>query len=68
VNRWIQLVSWHPDTGALAVFQDGGFVAYRPERTDIPVVERSVSWYSGHRGHLPPARVLAAAESTGGRA
>jgi len=68
VNRWIQLVSWHPDTGALAVFQDGGFVAYRPERTDIPVVERSVSWYSGHRGHLAPARILAAADGRGGRA
>jgi len=68
VNRWIQLVSWHPHTGELAVFQDGGFVPYAPERTDIPVVERSVSWYSGHRNHLPPARVLAAADGTGRRA
>jgi hypothetical protein len=68
VNRWIQLVSWHPHTGELAVFQDGGFVPYAPERTDIPVVERSVSWYSGHRNHLPPARVLAAAGGTGRRA
>ena len=67
VNRWIQLVSWHPETGALAVFQDGGFVPYRPERTDIPVVERSVSWYAGRRDHLPPARVLAAADGTGRR-
>jgi uncharacterized protein YbcC (UPF0753/DUF2309 family) len=67
VNRWIQLVSWHPDTGAIAVFQDGGFVPYRPERTDIPVVERSVSWYAGRRDHLPPARVLAAADGTGRR-
>jgi uncharacterized protein YbcC (UPF0753/DUF2309 family) len=64
-NRWIQLVSWHPDTGGLAVFERGGFVPYRPERTDIPVVERSVSWYGGHRGHLAPARVLAAAEGGG---
>jgi uncharacterized protein YbcC (UPF0753/DUF2309 family) len=67
VNRWIQLVSWHPQTGGLAVFQDGDFVPYRPERTDIPVVERSVSWYAGHRGHLAPARVLAAADGTGRR-
>jgi uncharacterized protein YbcC (UPF0753/DUF2309 family) len=67
VNRWIQLVSWHPRTGALAVFEDGGFVPYTPERTDIPVVARSVSWYSGRRDHLPPARVLAAAGGRVGR-
>jgi uncharacterized protein YbcC (UPF0753/DUF2309 family) len=67
VNRWIQLVSWHPRTGELAVFADGGFVPYVPERTDIPVVERSVSWYSGRREHLPPARVLAAAAGARGR-
>ena len=67
VNRWIQLVSWHPDTGALAVFEDGVFVPYRIESSDIPVVDRSVAWYAGRRGHLPPARVLAAAGGTGGR-
>jgi hypothetical protein len=59
-NRWIQLVAWDPDTGALSVFEDGGFVAYVPERIDIPVVERSAAWYAGRRDHLPPARVLAA--------
>ena len=65
VNRWIQLVSWHPETGALYVFEHGGFVPYQPERSDIPVVERSVSWYAGRRDHLPPARVLAAASNAG---
>jgi len=65
VNRWIQLVSWHPETGALSVFEHGGFVPYQPERSDIPVVERSVSWYAGRRDHLPPARVLAAASNAG---
>jgi uncharacterized protein YbcC (UPF0753/DUF2309 family) len=59
-NRWIQLVSWHPETGTLAVFEDGDFRPYVPERLDVPVVERSVAWYAGRRGHLPPARVLAA--------
>ncbi|MFM7035185.1 MAG: DUF2309 domain-containing protein [Planctomycetia bacterium] len=61
VNRWIQLVSWHPLTGALAVFERGTFVPYVPERRDLPVVDRSILWYAGHRDHLPPARVLAAA-------
>jgi len=60
VNRWIQLVSWDPDTGALSVFENGGFVPHVPEHADMPVVERSISWYSGRRDHLPPARVLAA--------
>ena len=68
VNSWIQLVSWHPNTGALAVVENGEFVPYRPERIDIPVVERSVSWYAGHRDHLPPARVLAAAIGPGKQA
>ena len=68
LNSWIQLVSWHPHTGALAVFEKGEFVPYRPERIDIPVVERSVSWYAGHRVHLPPARVLAAAVGPGKQA
>jgi len=60
VNRWIQLVAWDPHDGGLHVFNDGRFVPYVPEHNDIPVVDRSVSWYAGHREHLAPARVLAA--------
>jgi len=60
VNGWVQVVSWDPETGALAVFEDGGFRPYVPERPSVPVVERSVEWYGGQREHLPPARVLAA--------
>jgi hypothetical protein len=60
VRGWVQLVSWHPDTGALAVFEDGGFRPYQPESPHLPEVERSVQWYGGQRGHLPPARVTAA--------
>ena len=59
-NQWIHLVSWDPDSGALAVYDRGTFVPYVPERNDIPVVDRSVSWYAGRRDHLGPARVLAA--------
>ena len=59
-NRWIHLVSWHPETGALCVYDHGRFIPYVPELNDIPVVDRSVSWYAGHREHLAPARVLAA--------
>jgi hypothetical protein len=59
-NRWIHLVSWEPQTGALSVYERGRFVPYVPELNDIPVVDRSVSWYAGRRDHLAPARVLAA--------
>ncbi|NDC62968.1 MAG: DUF2309 domain-containing protein [Planctomycetia bacterium] len=59
-NRWVQLASWDPDTGGLAVLEDGRFVPHVPERADVPVVERSIAWYSGRRDHLPPARLLAA--------
>ncbi|MEX0669853.1 MAG: DUF2309 domain-containing protein [Pirellulales bacterium] len=60
VNGWIQAVSWDPDTGALSVFEDGAFRPYVPEGTQVPIVDRSVDWYAGHREHLPPARVLKA--------
>ncbi len=67
VNGWVQLVSWHPHTGALTVFQGGGFQPYEPEQTTLPVVDRSHDWYRGHRDHLPPARIRAglAAEDRG---
>ncbi|MCE9630948.1 MAG: DUF2309 domain-containing protein [Planctomycetia bacterium] len=58
VNRWIQLVSWDPDTGGLSVFEQEGFRPYVSEGTQPPVVDRSADWYGGHREHLPPARVL----------
>jgi uncharacterized protein YbcC (UPF0753/DUF2309 family) len=59
-HRWIQLASWDPQTGALSVYDRGTFVPYEPEVNDIPVVDRSVSWYAGRRDHLAPARVLSA--------
>jgi hypothetical protein len=59
-NRWLHLVSWDPQTGALSVYDRGRFAPYVPELNDIPVVDRSVSWYAGKRDHLAPARVLAA--------
>ncbi|MEI8227282.1 MAG: DUF2309 domain-containing protein [Planctomycetota bacterium] len=65
VNRWVQLAAWDPDAGGIAVFEDGRFVPFVHEATRIAVVERSADWYAGHRGHLPPARVLAALGDAG---
>ena len=59
-NRWMRLACWHAPGAGLSWFEGDRFVPYRPESTRIAVVERSVDWFGGHRGHLPPARTTAA--------
>jgi uncharacterized protein YbcC (UPF0753/DUF2309 family) len=56
-NAWVQLVSVHPETGAMAVFENGAFVPYRPRPALLPVVERSAEWHMRTREHVPPALV-----------
>ncbi len=60
VNEWVQLVSVHPDTGAMAVFERGTFVPYEASPVLLPVVERSPEWHMRSRLHLPPALVRSA--------
>jgi uncharacterized protein YbcC (UPF0753/DUF2309 family) len=60
VNQWVQLVSVHPETGAMAVFDNGGFVPYVPRPTLLPVVEKSPEWHMRTRAHVTPALVRAA--------
>jgi hypothetical protein len=68
VNEWVQLVSCHPETGEMMVFEDGAFVPYAPARTPLPRVTRSRDWHMQGRGHLPPALVTAAlGDSTAAR-
>jgi uncharacterized protein YbcC (UPF0753/DUF2309 family) len=59
-NRWMQLACWHAPGGGVSWFDGDRFVPYQPESTRIAVVNRSVDWFAGHRGHLPPARIMAA--------
>ena len=59
-KQWIQLVAMHPETGAMSLFQDGGFVPYHPQPMLLPVVERSPEWHLQSRAHLPPALVRSA--------
>jgi uncharacterized protein YbcC (UPF0753/DUF2309 family) len=54
---WVRVVSVHPETGVLAVFQDGAFVPYVPERRSLPSVPTAADWYLGKLGFLPPARI-----------
>ncbi|MEI6240020.1 MAG: DUF2309 domain-containing protein [Planctomycetia bacterium] len=58
-NRWVQVAAWHPDGGGIAVFDRGKFVPFECGVDRIAIVENSRAWYSGHRGNLPPARILA---------
>ena len=60
VNEWVQLVSVDPFTGAMTVFQDGGFVPFTPTTDRIPEVHRSVEWHGGARSHLAPALIRGA--------
>jgi uncharacterized protein YbcC (UPF0753/DUF2309 family) len=64
-NRWVQLAAWDPDTGEIALFEDGRFVPFVPDSTRLPTVERSIDWFRGQRSHLPPARVLQAMAGQG---
>ena len=59
-NRWVQLAAWDPDGGGLSVFVNGLFAPFAAELGQIATVSHSHEWFGGHRGHLPPARVLAA--------
>jgi uncharacterized protein len=60
VNAWVQLVSRDPETGAMAVFEGGGFVPYAPATTPIEIVHRSRDWHMRTREHVPPAIVTSA--------
>jgi uncharacterized protein YbcC (UPF0753/DUF2309 family) len=56
-KAWVQLVSVHPETGEMAVFEHGAFVPYMPRPTLLPVVERSAEWHMRTRAHVQPALV-----------
>ncbi|MBC8086322.1 MAG: DUF2309 domain-containing protein [Phycisphaerae bacterium] len=65
VNEWVQLVSLHPDTGAMEVFRAGGFHAYTPSPTTLTRVNFSHEWHTQGRDHLPPALVQSALVQSG---
>jgi len=60
VKEWVQLVSVHPETGDMQVFDRGQFVPYKPRPTLLPVVEKSPQWHLQSRAHLTPALVRCA--------
>jgi uncharacterized protein YbcC (UPF0753/DUF2309 family) len=51
-NGWVQMATLDPHSPAMHVFQDGKFVPYTPETSELPIVPSSASWYRGWRDHL----------------
>ena len=52
---WVGLVSRDPETGALAIFEGGGFEPYTPSADPVPRFARSVDAYRGHRAAIAPS-------------
>ncbi len=57
VNRWVQLVSLDPSSGAMSLFTDQGFVPYTPSAIALAQGETSKDLYFRKDGFLPPARI-----------
>jgi hypothetical protein len=60
VNRWLQLVSLHPETGAMQVFSDRGFLPFEPQPLALPEGASSELLYRGQREALGPRRIVTA--------
>jgi uncharacterized protein YbcC (UPF0753/DUF2309 family) len=54
VNRWVQLVSLDPETGAMHVFTDRGFEPYAPVEMSLNSVDDSRAAYQGHHDFVAP--------------
>ncbi len=57
-NRWIQLALIHPETRALTLFGDNGFVPHEAVATVLPQASSSAEWYRGWREHLEFAQIV----------
>lgn len=62
-NRWIDLVSLDPRSGAMSWFDGARFVPYQPAPVRLPAAARSMDYYRGRRDHLPPARIAGVREA-----
>eukprot|EP01031_Cornospumella_fuschlensis_P009784 gene9784-12005_t len=62
-NRWVQLASLHPETGALSMYHDGVFEPHISTAGPLPVAASSKEWYTGWRDHLEFAEIASAAAS-----
>lgn len=57
-NHWIRMACVDPDTGAISVYRDHGFVPFVcPPDARLPEAPSSIDWYAGSRAYLPIARI-----------
>jgi uncharacterized protein YbcC (UPF0753/DUF2309 family) len=61
-GRWLDLVAIDPDRQTIWIKsqRDDGdaFMPYAPESATIPTATSSWAWCRGHRGNVPPARIV----------
>lgn len=69
-NGWIHVACWPPHGRLPEVFDRvrRRFVPHMVESSLLPEVARSIDWYRGLRGNLPPARIRTAAAAPRARA
>lgn len=60
VNRWVQLACVDPESGAMHMFTDQGFVPFSADHPEIPLFTNSAARHGLHRQHLTPALIAAA--------
>lgn len=58
-NRWIQLVSMDPETGALTEHTRSGWHPYVPKVDGVRSFATSIDAYGGTRDHVAPASIAA---------
>jgi uncharacterized protein YbcC (UPF0753/DUF2309 family) len=57
-NGWVLLSAKPPSRNEIHVFKPGtGFVRWENTPRPLPSVSRSVDWYAGQRGYLPPVQI-----------
>jgi uncharacterized protein YbcC (UPF0753/DUF2309 family) len=57
-NGWVQLALLSPTKPQVQLYQNGQFVPYLPEQTQLPTAVSSQAWYGGRRGFLEFARII----------
>jgi len=56
-KEWVRVASVHPQTGEIAVFEQGAFRSYRPGDGVLVSVCDAAEWYRGKLGFLSPVLI-----------
>lgn len=58
-REWFHLVAWSPESSNFWLYRQGDFLPHCPGNSEFPSSPTSLAYYTGRRGHLAPARILA---------